>query len=265
MRNRKISLRLLTLIGSALMCLPVLSQQTIVSIHNMEPEKLFQEGFRLNSEQEIEIVAVAAHQRDRYKLASAAWVMDIANREIVWELTDANSSWKSKYLREYKDRVSLPAGAYQLFFTNYVRDYYKDEKSWSIVRFFLDKDDRDYEDLIKDFSIEVNGNGTALKENEVRRLSEEARQKAAVSLLARNEEEFLQQGFKVSKPTEFNIYAVGEGGNDGMYDYGWIMNTADRERVWVMKYRDSDDAGGSYKNRVVRDEITLPKGEYVAY
>ena len=50
-----------------------------------------------------------------------------------------------------------------------------------------------------------------------------------------------------------------------MVDYGWIINADSREKVWMMERWNTEPAGGASKNRVASEEITLPKGNYIAY
>lgn len=60
------------------------------------------------------------------------------------------------------------------------------------------------------------------------------------------------------------VYAIGEG-DDEMYDYGWIENRNTRETVWRMEYQKTEQAGGASKNRLCRETILLPAGEYVLH
>ena len=81
------------------------------------------------------------------------------------------------------------------------------------------------------------------------------------------ENEYIRKGFALTEPMKIHLYALGEGVRNDyeLVDYGWIMNTEDRSRVWQMKWRDSEDAGGASKNVIVNENISLPKGEYTLY
>ncbi|NIW79628.1 MAG: hypothetical protein GWN16_09290, partial [Calditrichae bacterium] len=63
---------------------------------------------------------------------------------------------------------------------------------------------------------------------------------------------------------DLKIYAIGEAREDGAFDYGWIINTQTRNRVWKLDYRNSDYGGGSEKNRMIKETISLPAGSYAA-
>jgi hypothetical protein len=87
-----------------------------------------------------------------------------------------------------------------------------------------------------------------------------------VSLTRSSDNCSLSQGFRVSRPVTLHIYALGEGNRDeGMYDYGWILDAKTRKRVWEMDPVKAQYAGGAQKNRRTVDKVTLPPGEYLAF
>ncbi len=69
----------------------------------------------------------------------------------------------------------------------------------------------------------------------------------------------------MKKPMNLQIYAIGEGRDGEMFDYGWIVEAKTRKKVWEMRYRDTEHAGGSQKNRMFDDVVQLDKGSYLAY
>ena len=69
----------------------------------------------------------------------------------------------------------------------------------------------------------------------------------------------------MDKDTNLRIFALGEGVDGDMVDYGWIKNTDTGKVVWEMTYRNTDAAGGASKNRMYNDTIILPKGSYKVY
>ena len=68
--------------------------------------------------------------------------------------------------------------------------------------------------------------------------------------------------FSLDAPRRLRVFAVGEGRDEDMYDYAWIEDAATGERVWFMKPREADLAGGAAKNRKIDVSIMLPAGEY---
>jgi hypothetical protein len=71
--------------------------------------------------------------------------------------------------------------------------------------------------------------------------------------------------FNLKKDTEVRIYAIGEGSEGGMNDYGWIENAETGRVVWEMGYRMTEHAGGAHKNRMFNGTILLKAGDYHLY
>lgn len=262
--NRLSTILWLAVLALLLTVSPLWPQTSLAVIQDIRPEEIKSAGFSLSSEQDLDITAVGAHRRDRHSLVSTAWILNADTRAIVWELTDANSRWLSRKLREYGDSVRLPAGNYEVFFATYMRDYY--DRSWSFGKFFFGlKDDDYYDDVYDEFRIEVTGNGRSLSASRLREIREQVKERAVLDLTISHPDEYREQGFELTAPMDLIVYCIGEARDDGVFDYGWIMNATSRERVWSFEYRDSEHAGGSSKNRMVRETITLPAGKYVAY
>jgi len=72
-----------------------------------------------------------------------------------------------------------------------------------------------------------------------------------------------KEKFRLDKTTRVRIYAVGEGQNREMVDYGWIEDARSGNVVWEMTYGMTFHAGGGRKNRMVNMTFLLDKGEYV--
>ncbi len=74
------------------------------------------------------------------------------------------------------------------------------------------------------------------------------------------------QSFKLDSPRKVHIFALGEGKDGEMFDYGWIEKAkGGHDIVWEMTYRMTRHAGGAMKNRKVDTEIYLEAGEYIAH
>ena len=61
------------------------------------------------------------------------------------------------------------------------------------------------------------------------------------------------------------VYALGEASGDRFVDYGWITNTATGQKVWEMRYHETEPAGGDAKNRLADRIIRLEKGDYILH
>ena len=68
--------------------------------------------------------------------------------------------------------------------------------------------------------------------------------------------------FTLDKTTRVQVYAVGEGVDHEMVDFGWIEDANTGRTVWEMTYGMTERAGGASKNRMVRADMTLEKGTY---
>jgi len=77
--------------------------------------------------------------------------------------------------------------------------------------------------------------------------------------------EYLSQGFTLKEDMDVQIYALGEGSDGDMYDYGWIVDLKSRRTIWKMDYYDTESAGGDEKNRIFDGLVNLEAGNYMAY
>lgn len=239
-----------------------MAQNVLVEIGDIIPEQIKYAGFILDQEQEIKINAIGAHRQSRHWISSTAWILNADTREIAWELTDANSKWKSRQLREYRDAVNLSAGRYEVYYC-YFPGYYHDE-GWSITKFFFGEREGD-NGAYGDFKITVYGNGKKLDAREVEEYQKKVKARAVVSLSTGNNDLYEKQGFKLDTELDLMVYSVGEVKRDGTYDYGWIINSDTRQEVWRFTHHNSEYAGGSEKNRMIRETISLPAGNYAAF
>ena len=77
--------------------------------------------------------------------------------------------------------------------------------------------------------------------------------------------EEVSEGFTVVRPMKLRIYAVGEGREGKMFDYGWIENAQTGERIWKMNYFDTEEAGGNSKNRRYDRIHHFEPGSYIVH
>jgi hypothetical protein len=82
-----------------------------------------------------------------------------------------------------------------------------------------------------------------------------------VKIVQVGDHERARRRFRLEEPTDVRLYAIGEGDDDEMYDYGWMEDERGRD-VWRMEYWDTEHAGGARKNRMVNTVIHLEAGEY---
>lgn len=68
--------------------------------------------------------------------------------------------------------------------------------------------------------------------------------------------------FSLTGRQEVRVFAIGEGQDGEMFDYGWIEDADKGVPVWEMQEPKTTHAGGAGKNRKVDTVITLPAGNY---
>jgi len=224
------------------------------------------DGFVLESNQDVSVHAVAA--TDRYRgVGTSAWILDKATRTVVWKLRNAKQHNRSHGLADYEDVVQLPKGEYEVYYAAYPEPSDGVESFGDFMELLSSKifdgrrRGREYDDL----SITVHGRGKAVGHEGVDRWQQELKKNAVVSLSALWDNDYVHQGFILEKPTEIAIYALGEDQNESLDDYGWIINAKTGKRVWEMNERNLKSAGGARKNRMARETLQLPAGQYVAY
>jgi hypothetical protein len=257
-------------------CHPAFSQTILTDISSLAPEEVKVEGFRLRSEQDVKINAIGFRgSRRNDALFTNAWILDARTREVVWEMYNADAKKKSRRLLEYDEPLRLPAGAYEVYYATFPYLNYHYDRGWGryLGKFFNDIFDgedfdnlrRQFKDDLKEFRMQVRGNGERYSGKRIAELREEFTSTAVINMTELSDEEYLRKGFSLERPLDLEIYAIGEARDDGTFDYGWIINSETRACVWKMTYRRSDYAGGDKKNRKVHETISLPAGKYAAF
>ncbi len=238
----------------------------LTEIRRVSAYEVKNDGFVLESNQDVSIHAVAA--TDRYRgVGTSAWILDKATRTVVWKLRNAKQHNRSRGLADYDDAVQLPKGEYEVYYAAYpepsdgVESFSDFMELLSSKIFDGRRRGREYDDL----SITIYGRGKAVGREGVDRWQQELKKGAVVSLTALWDNDYVHQGFALEKPIEVTIHAIGENQNESMDDYGLISNAKTGKRVWEMNDRNLKSAGGARKNRMSRETLQLPAGQYVAY
>ena len=246
---------------------PLFAQADLLSeIRRVGEYEVKSDGFILDSNQDVSIHAVAAS--DRYRgVGTSAWILDKATRNVVWKLRNAKEHRRSRGLADYDDVVQLPKGEYEVYYAAFPEPADGVESFGDFMELLSSKifdgrhRGREYDDLL----ITVHGNGKAVGHEGVDRWQQELKKNAVVSMAALWDNDYAQRGFILDKPTDLEIYAIGESQDENLDDYGWIINAKTGSKVWEMDQRNMKSAGGARKNRMTRETIQLPAGQYVAY
>lgn len=261
--------------------------QSLVDIQNLSPREHRMSAFVLTAPTELTINAVGAepwpdrlrtredahyNEDEQTTWPAAAWIIDVRTRAVVWDLRSVETRRESNGLRHFSGSVRLPAGTYEAHYGSYpaansfdgninissLEDVIRMGRRAKTGGPYVEKG------LYKEFGLKITGIGKEASAEELRAAQSEFTA-SVVATLAPNISETARTGFALTRPTEIEIYSIGELSKDEDSDYGWIMDADTRKHVWQMTYDNTDPAGGAAKNRVAHETIRLKPGRYVAY
>ncbi len=265
------------LLGLYIFALDIHAQNNILTeIDNIKVRDVRVEGFKLPSQQNIEINAIGFTGSRRHNWTfTRAWILDAATREVVWDMSHIEPSKEVKRLIYFDENLSLPAGSYEVYYSSFPQYNIKDsegvEKFFSgwFKKWFKEGNNEDlYHAFGKDvgkFKIVVRGKGKRYYAREVKELHESFLENSIVRMTGLLDETRLDQGFRLDKGMDLELYVLGEIRKDGTFDYGWIFDKEKHEKVWKQTFHNSKPAGGASKNRLSQESIFLPEGEYAAF
>ncbi len=228
-----------------------LKESALISLSGAGNRSYLSRGFSIDKTLNVEIYALGEGHDG--KMFDYAWLVDANTGSKVWQMKHSRSQHAGGAIKNrsvHKD-LTLSPGDYILYYKsddNHSSEEWNanppyDPEFWGVTIFVKDKNfDRS---SVKEFY--------------------EKKKKPIVSINRMGDNEFEEVGLHVDKAANFRIYALGEGRNGKMYDYGWITNASTGERVWEMKYYKTDNAGGSDKNRQIDEVISLDQGDYIIY
>jgi hypothetical protein len=189
------------------------------------------------------------------ELADYGWIMNASTREIVWDMSKVRTEHAggAEKNRMVDAVIHLDKGDYIVYYVTDGSHSYHDwnagppheQDSYGISLWPTKKDDISKVALFEPTSFKSD--------------------KVLVEIVRVRDDESLNEAFTLDKDTNLRIFALGEGVDGDMVDYGWIKNTETGKVVWEMTYRNTDSAGGATKNRMYNDTIILPKGTYKVY
>ncbi len=275
------------MLHSLLVGIAALTQsQTLVDIHDLTPREHRAVGFVLTAPQQLRIAAVGADplpERNRGRRGdwswqedesstwpAAAWIIDARTRQVVWDLRSAETQRASNGLRRFAGTVRLPAGVYEAHYASYAASWMSTDGDLIVrglrrlganIRYggpYVD------DGAYKEFAFKVEGAGRPAPDSEIDEVTK-TYTASAIARLAPEPATTARYGFALSRPTDVEVYAIGEVRKDDAFDYGWIINADTRARVWRLDYESSEPAGGAQKNRMAHETLHLAAGRYVAY
>jgi len=241
-------------------------ENAIVAMTALWDDRYERQGFTLDQPLDLHIYAIGEtnwnddwnrknrRSRDDEEVYDHGWIINTQTREKVWKFTYAESkpAGGAPKNRLINQTISLPAGSYAAFF---VTDDSHSERRWNAPP---------HDPAFWGMTIRVKD--PAMKAAAKKFDYEPMPDKNVVANLTKlGDEELKTVGFIVKRPLEARIYAIGEGRDGEMFDYGWIINAKTRKKVWEMNFDETEPAGGASKNRLFDGTLRLEAGSYFAY
>ena len=226
-------------------------QNVIVAITKVGDNESRSEGFTLKEDANVRVLAFGERSNNRRVMADYGSILDARTRNKVWTMDvdrtqHAGGALKNRYIDEV---IRLPRGSYVVTYNTDDSHSYED---WN--------DDGPFDP--EHYGITVMGVGNKFNANIVTPYVEERDKNIIAQIVRPGDDVDKSEPFKLDKTTRVRIYAIGEGQNREMYDYGWIEDARTGNVVWEMNYSMTFHAGGGRKNRMVKTTIMLDKGEY---
>jgi len=208
------------------------------------------QGFTLKKDMKIRIVSEGESTGD-FDMADYGWIVNTDTHATVWEFTQRKAQYaggaeKNKIVNM---EVDLPKGNYIAY---YVTDDSHAYGKWNAAPPIMPE--------LWGFNIIADKDSFVLTDAQNPTNS----QVIAEAIRVRDDEK-ISKTFTLDKESKIRIYAIGEGVDDEMVDYGWIKSSTTGKVVWEMTYRTTENAGGAEKNRMYDGSIILPAGDYTVY
>jgi len=224
-------------------------KNVIVNLTKVGDDDYVTAGFRLKANTTVRVYAIG--ERDDDEMADYGWIQNAKTRERVWTMDsrDTYHAGGDSKNRMVDEVLTLPKGEYVA--------YYQTDGSHSYDRWNSDPpyDERHY-------GLTVMGWGDDYDPGNVAPFTEGDEENVIAQLIRVRDRRHMSKEFTLDKSTRVEVYALGEGVDDEMVDYGWIEDAKTGRTIWEMTYRMTDRAGGARKNRMVRTSLTLDKGTY---
>jgi len=230
----------------------VSEKNVIVKINRLRDNEFKSEGFTCKKALKVHIYAIGEGQRR--EMFDYGWIVDAKSHKKIWEMNFRNTEHAGggDKNRLFDDHIKLKKGSYIVYYvTDGSHSYWDwntaaphDQENWGITLSVADAD---------------------FKSGDISEYNEKRDSNILAKIVRVRDYEQERERFTLQKDSEVRIYAIGEGDQGTMYDYGWIEDADTRQVVWEMTYRRTEHAGGGSKNRLFDDTIFLEKGDYIVY
>ncbi|MFQ5598990.1 MAG: hypothetical protein ACE5G2_00395 [Candidatus Krumholzibacteriia bacterium] len=238
-----------------------------VHIDHLGQDELEYEFFRLRRPLTVRVRCEGAGDDDG-DMHAYGWILNARTREVEWALTHDNARAGEGDNYVFEGEIDLPAGDFAAYFAAYSQRYRVIKiLGREFGRIWIDshRRHRPRESRRWELVLETPTEGDLEAVEALRRLPDVDDPQAFVRFLGMGDDDFRSRGFTLPERMQISVYCQGESGSDArVVDIGWILNSDTRERVWKLGPDNFKHGGGAAKNKVSRETITLPAGNYVA-
>jgi hypothetical protein len=227
-------------------------EPVIVEINRVRDNEFRSEKFTLKDKLNVRISAEGEAGQD--DMTDYGWIIDIKTRQTIWKMSMKNTEHAggARKNRKFEGVLTLLPGSYEVI---YVTDDSHSYRDWNEAPPY------DQEG----WGIRITATDKKNLEGKVQKYSSTEDPDLLAEIIGVRDDEHRQKKFTLTEKTPIHIYALGEGSDGEMTDYGWIENDDTGERVWTMRYNRTERAGGARKNRRFDGAITLGPGTYRVY
>lgn len=229
---------------------PVPTGQTIVSMIGMGDGKTRSEGFVLKRAMDVRIYAIG---EGTSRMVDYAWIRDVEHHRTVWTMTLENTGHAggAEKNRLFDGTIRLTPGTYMVSFHT---DDSHSADDWNAAP----------PAESKYYGVSVFPASGRLNRADIGPYvrPDRSTDTALVELTPMGNDERARKSFQLAADSRVRVYAVGEGREGMMFDYGRIEDSNGRV-VWEMKYEETEPAGGAEKNRMFDGVISLRAGTYL--
>jgi hypothetical protein len=225
----------------------------VLELTRVGDDERVSKGISVKSPVEFRVLCIGESTDE--EMADYGWIMNAATREVVWDMNRERTEHAggAKKNQMVDGTVRLEKGDYIVYYSTDDSHSYTEwnagrpheQDAYGITLWALRKEDASKVSIFE----------PGAYKNE----------KMIAELVRISDDEQVSDEFTLDKETKLRIFALGEGVDGEMVDFGWIRNNDTGKVVWEMTYRSTEPAGGASKNRLFNDTIILPKGTYKLY
>ena len=232
----------------------VLKDQSVLSLTPERDDIYNVRQIRVKEPVRVRLYALGEARKD--ETFDFGWITNVRTRERVWQFRYRHSDHAGgAYKNRLVDKeIELEPGDYDVVYvTDDSHSYHNwnmaapfDPAFWGLTLWCVKPEEKNLVGTIDEAESEIWH--TIIKNDKAR------------------DNDYFAAGFTLKKQMDVFISSMGEGRDDEMYDYAWIVRAGQsHQKVWSMDYYDTEPAGGAEKNRLFDGVINLEAGNYIVY